>query len=55
MTKGKQSTKKSYQNKKQKVQKSTKVQEKNDNRRSLRGKSNLVETYIYLEDDSTST
>ncbi len=54
MTRGKRSTKKSYQNKKQKVQESTKVQEKDSNRRSSRGKNYLVDNYIHLEDDSTS-
>ena len=34
MSKGKQSTKKSYQNNKQKALKSTKVKEKTNNRRS---------------------
>ncbi len=55
MTRGKQNTKKSDQNKKQKGYKSNKVQEKNDNRRSSRGKNNLVDNYIHLEDDSTCT
>ena len=55
MTRGKRSTKKSDQNKKQKVQESTKVQEKDSNRRSSRGKNNLVDNYIHLEDDSTCT
>ena len=55
MTREKQNTKKSYPKKKQKVQKITKVQEKTNNRRSSRGKSNVVDEIIYLEDDSTST
>ena len=55
MSKGKQSTKKSYQNNKQKALKSTKVKEKDNNRRSSRGKNNLVDNYIHLEDDPTST
>ena len=53
MSKGKQSTKKSSQSKKQKALKSTKVKEKDNNRRSSRGKNNLVDNYIYLDDDST--
>ena len=55
MTKGKRSTKKSYQNKKQMALKSAKIKEKENNRRSSRGKNNLVDNYIHLEHDSTST
>lgn len=55
MTRGKRSTKKSYQNKKQMALKSTKIKEKDSNRRSSRGKNNLVDNYIHLEDDSTCT
>ena len=55
MTREKQNTKKSYPKKKQKVQKITKVQEKTNNRRSSRGKSNVVDGHINLKDDSTST
>ena len=55
MTKGKQKPNNLYPKKKRKVQKITKVQEKTNNRRSSRGKSNVVDEIIYLEDDSTST
>ena len=55
MTKGKQKPNNLYPKKKQKVQKITKVQEKTNNRRSSRGKSNVVDGHINLKDDSTST
>ena len=55
MTKGKQKPNNLYPKKKRKVQKITKVQEKTNNRRSSRGKSNVVDGHINLKDDSTST